>query len=428
MQFAAILRRVPAIEFSFPAGAKLLAMAMPMAAFFGDREYRRARLVAWWNGDDPPPKPAPPRPAANDAPAAQAAPAKSHNWFALLRPLAAPLMRRWEEDERLRRRVLAWWIGEYLPEEKAPAVPEPPRPRVEAAPARVEPPPPAAAPAEVPVDALLEALAEAIAVPAERSPTTDPWTRERAKMVQWLWGDGYDFPGGAEFILELVRPLHLGGEHSILDLGCGIGSTTRAIASMLGCKIVGFESSPVLVSEAAVAAERAELAEQAHVWPMDLLQPELPERRFDAVLCRMALGAVPDFKTLLAEIDRRLAAGGQLLFTDQVLNAANSATLAVDAWQTIEDRTTHPVALEAITAELSRLGYDVRIAEDMSPAVRALVVGAWERVAGELKPGMFSAEEIDALNREMELWHRRVGVYDSGVLKFVRVLALKREI
>ncbi len=403
MRFAITLRpgALAAADGGRPDGRGFLTVLGAFTAVLSDRDYARARFAAWWNGDDPPPRPVTSNPTA-------AGPHPRRNWLTLTGPLAAPLARAWANQEPLRRRVHAWWIGEYLPEDEPPPEREI-EPLPEPEPVRVPEPPPA----------------EYIEPPvAARS--HDRWSPERARVVQWLWGDGYDFPGGAEFILELVRPLRLGGDYSILDIGCGIGSSTRAIASMFGSSVIGFEASPALVAEAAAALERAELADRVQVLPIDLTKPLLPDRRFDAILCRMVFGAVADYQTLLAEIDRHLKPGGQLLFTEQVLNQANAATLALDAWQSVENQTTYPVTLDTIEADLAERGYDVRIAEDMSPAVRALVVGAWEKVAHELEDGLFSADEIDLLNREMELWHHRVGVYDSGVLKFVRVHAIKR--
>lgn len=389
--FAVLPARIP-----LPSPARL-------KAWWNGHAYERAVVAAWWQGVDPPPRPQevepPPRPqAADPLPQAQGGDQTA--------PPPGLLERWWAQQEPLRRKLKAWWTGEELS-------PAPPAPVVE----RPAAPPPAKAPVTV-------------AAPAEPQweppPPPDGWSAERTKMVQWLWGEGFDFPGGVEFILELVRPLGLRSEHSMLDIGCGVGSATRAIASSFGPWITGLESSPTLAAAGMAASEKAGLAKKAPIQTFSLTRPKLPDRRYDGIMSRLVLGAIPDHTEFLAALEKHLKPGGKLMLTEQVLVNANASSPVLDEWHAVEDHTIHPVTLEQITKDLAALKLDVRVAEDMSGALRGLVVGAWERVANDLQPGMFSAEEIDHLNREMELWHRRVGAYDAGLVKFVRVLAIKR--
>ena len=370
-----------------------------------------------------------PPPEAAQAATADAAPARAPakgklDWAALLKTVTAPLLGLWSQRAAVMARVQALvargkaTVAAAAAKRAAVKTNEAPAAAAEAAPEPVQ----ASAPAEAaPVAEAPTPVEQA----SPRAPVVDTWTPARIKVVEWLWGEGCDFPGGAEFAIDLVRPLQLGGDQTVLEIGSGLGGTTRAVTQMLGCSIRGFEPSPGLVAGAAEAARKAEMTDAARVSRLDLSDPQLPPGRVDAVVTRLAFGAAPDPMTLLHEIDRHLKPGGRLLLLEQLLGPAAPETLARDAWQSKEDRTVHPVTLEVLTRGLAELRYDVSVAEDMSPALRALVVGAWEKVAGEIEPGVLDADEIALLQAELEMWHARVGAYDAGVLKFVRVLAVK---
>src|SRR5689334_18485435 len=45
------------------------------------------------------------------------------------------------------------------------------------------------------------------------------WTPERISVSQLVWGDGFTFPGGADYALQLAKTLCLAKDKSLLDLG-----------------------------------------------------------------------------------------------------------------------------------------------------------------------------------------------------------------
>src|SRR5687767_9405238 len=83
-----------------------------------------------------------------------------------------------------KQRLLAWWEGVDLPPTELP-----PPPRPEAEPHREPPPPPI---------------------------KLEPWENPAIRVRHAIWGEGFRSPGGASFVLELVKPFAINNSMSIL--------------------------------------------------------------------------------------------------------------------------------------------------------------------------------------------------------------------
>ena len=81
-------------------------------------------------------------------------------------------------------------------------------------------------------------------------------------------------------------------------------------------------------------------------------------------------------------------------------------------------------ALRIDVAEQRRLGFDVRVVEDISARHMQLALRGWKdtvRGMGGTKP---SPDEAAAIVHEAELWTRRIRLMHSGAIRLVRWHAL----
>src|SRR5215468_8284890 len=104
-----------------------------------------------------------------------------------------------------------------------------------------------------------QAAAAAAPAPGGDAPPGDAWSKSRIKVAELIWGDGFNFPGSADHVVELVKPFGLNKEKSLLDLGCGLGGGTRAIAKEFGTYVEGMEHSPALAKAGMEMSEKAGL-------------------------------------------------------------------------------------------------------------------------------------------------------------------------
>ena len=98
----------------------------------------------------------------------------------------------------------------------------------------------------------------------------------------------------------------------VLDVACGTGVVTLAIATAVGSggSALGVDLSAGMVASAETRAQTAGIS-QARFYRMDAEALSLPAASFDLVVCALGLMYVPDADTALREIYRVLRPGGR---------------------------------------------------------------------------------------------------------------------
>gem|GEM_PF-2201170 len=144
----------------------------------------------------------------------------------------------------------------------------------------------------------------------EQGLPTDPLTVETVNKIDLM------HMGGAESTDELIRLGSIKANDRVLDAGCGIGGTSRRVASLTGASVTGLDITPEAV-EAAVALNVATgMEDQVSVHLGTSTAMPFTDASFDVVLiqhCAMQVEAKAD---LVSECRRVLRAGGRLLFHD----------------------------------------------------------------------------------------------------------------
>lgn len=98
-----------------------------------------------------------------------------------------------------------------------------------------------------------------------------------------------------------------------LDIGCGTGSLSLLLAE-LGHWVVGTDWSPEMIARA--RAKMAAAGMPARFFVMDAAAPTLAPGRFDVVLCRHLLWALPDPARALRRWAHLLAPSGRLVLVE----------------------------------------------------------------------------------------------------------------
>lgn len=99
-----------------------------------------------------------------------------------------------------------------------------------------------------------------------------------------------------------------------LDVGCGVGTAARKIATTSGLAVTGIDVDP----------EQIEVAKSGVACPnlqykvMDASKLEFANEIFDVVASRMATHHIPDWQRAFSEMVRVLRPGGYLIYSDFV--------------------------------------------------------------------------------------------------------------
>ncbi|MFC8092726.1 class I SAM-dependent methyltransferase [Streptomyces sp. NPDC057301] len=111
----------------------------------------------------------------------------------------------------------------------------------------------------------------------------------------------------------------------VLDLGCGTGSLSL-LAAEQGHRVTGVDRSPVMVDLA-----RAKLAGRDAVFLVgDAAAPPVGEERFDVVLVRHLLWALPDPGRVLRHWRGLLRPGGRFVLVEGVWGTVDAVGLTAD--------------------------------------------------------------------------------------------------
>jgi len=100
---------------------------------------------------------------------------------------------------------------------------------------------------------------------------------------------------------------------NVLDMGCGTGSLSVVLAG-LGHQVTGIDLSPSMISfaQAKAAAQGFQIA--FHV--MDAAFPQLPDQKFDVIICRHLLWALPAPEQVLQRWAEFLVHPGRIILIE----------------------------------------------------------------------------------------------------------------
>ena len=141
----------------------------------------------------------------------------------------------------------------------------------------------------------------------------------------------YLFETRKAFLLGHVRP----GDR-VLDLGCGVGDFTAALAEA-GALAVGVEASGLAVR---IARERHPGREFLHVEAGEALP--FPDAGFDVVWLGGVIGHVLDTEAFLEEVARVLRPGGSLVLSTEYHGRVKLAVMALGVFpRHFDPRGTH---------------------------------------------------------------------------------------
>ena len=111
-------------------------------------------------------------------------------------------------------------------------------------------------------------------------------------------------------LLRLVPPLR-GAE--VLDLACGQGLASRALADSGARRVVGVDASAAMI-ELARGHDTARSNDVSYVLDDGQQLAAFDDRAFDGVTCQLGLMDIPDLHATLASVSRVLKPGGWFVF------------------------------------------------------------------------------------------------------------------
>jgi len=183
---------------------------------------------------------------------------------------------------------------------------------------------------------------------------------------------------GAAEQAEIADLLRLGPDVQLLDIACGSGGPSLALAERAGCRVTGLDLEPAGIAHAEAQARARGLVGRAAFHALDC-GGRLPfgDGAFDALLCVDSIVHLPDRFGTLREWARLLCPGGRLPFTDTAVLTGAVAKAELDPRASIGTFLLVPPGLdeEAVAAA----GLALLRRDDRTPAT-AEIAARWHAV------------------------------------------------
>jgi len=189
---------------------------------------------------------------------------------------------------------------------------------------------------------------------------------------------------GRAATLELAQAASVDSTKRVLDVGSGVGGTSRCLAREFGCRVTGIDLTDEYCRTAAMLSERIGLAELIDYRQGDATNLPFADASFDIVWTEHVAMNIPDKPKLYREMHRVLKPGGTLAIYDILAGPAGPVLFPVPWARTPES------SFLATPDELPMLpeksGFQVAVWSDTTDSARAWFVALAEKIRKEGMP------------------------------------------
>ncbi len=119
--------------------------------------------------------------------------------------------------------------------------------------------------------------------------------------------------GGAPASIRLLKKAGLGADEFVLDAGCGIGGSSRLMAQLFNCRVIGVDLAQKFIEAAGFLTQCTGLENKTRFKQGSILELDFADNTFDAVLCQHVLMNIEDKAVAVKEFFRVLKPGGKLI-------------------------------------------------------------------------------------------------------------------
>jgi len=186
---------------------------------------------------------------------------------------------------------------------------------------------------------------------------------------------------GRAATLELARAAGLDASKYVLDVGSGVGGTSRCLAKEFGCRVTGIDLTDEYCRAAAMLSAKVGLASLIDYRQGDATNLPFDDGMFDVVWTEHVAMNIPDKTRLYDELCRVLKPGGTLAIYDVLAGPAGTVLFPVP-WARTSD-TSFLVQPSELRTLLEDAGFTISEWSDTTEAARVWFLSLAEKIRKE---------------------------------------------
>ena len=226
---------------------------------------------------------------------------------------------------------------------------------------------------------------------SKKVPAANRYDQRNIDTMEMVWGRGYMSAGGDAEVARIVAQLDLRNQR-VLDLGCGIGGASVALARDHGAaQIVGADIDDGVLQRAQGLVDEAGVSETVSLERIEPGALPYADASFDLVYLNAVSCHLQDLVGFFADIRRVLRSGGNLRGSDWFKLADNPAFHEYDGLLRERGLNFWFVTREHFENALLEAEFDSIAFVDRTAAVADISSDGMQRVQGELRARLESA-------------------------------------
>ena len=186
---------------------------------------------------------------------------------------------------------------------------------------------------------------------------------------------------GRAATLELARAAGVDSTMHVLDVGSGVGGTSRCLAREFGCRVTGIDLTDEYCRAAAMLSDRIGLAGLVDYRQGDATKLPFPDASFDVVWTEHVAMNIPDKQRLYREMHRVLKPGGALAIYDILAGPSGPVLFPVPWARTPES--SFLATPDELRGLLGEAGFRIADWSDTTEAARSWFTALAERIRRE---------------------------------------------
>lgn len=242
-------------------------------------------------------------------------------------------------------------------------------------------------------------------------------------LRQWIYGPGHVIPGDEAFFKELMSPVGLTSEMTLLDLNAGLGGAGIAIAKASKNYIAGFDRRPDLVKAGNAFLRQHKAGRQVQLAAYDPENFELRAGFYDCVMARELISTLADKEAFFQAVSGGLKQFGQIVITDFVRGNTPEGDPSLAGWIAMQEHKPVLWPSDNYAARLSRLGCTILVTMDKTDLYRSLLLRSWRNFLDHPELPRLRGRRALPLLGEVERCIRTLAALDSGALRYFYICA-----